>query len=1000
MSAAFQPTIDVEGIRIIATQRRLLSKTTVPPLNWPALEGRHGVAGSVVLACVQRGQAAIDGDAVLLCHNSAADLPSSIADTLGLPSLSTLSATLSFDGRIEEASSRIRVRWYDANTRAVAAERIGAFIRSGGQIARLTSTLYELLNRIDAFNVTRGAEVETRIAAWGPVQDALQTVTGASVERHDYLKSLSIYQAGSFALDVRETSHGIDFVPVLMSRSKGVSLEDNAPIGEGDDPIYGINGVRDEDADALLPPELQKRFVDDRFARREPTRDAYVLGRNVYLVVDPDLKIALDVVRQKRAGSDKDRRDFVRNPRPHITEAIGRDGAADVVATLFVETEQYSERILGLGVWEAPKLMWLKRQAQQWLPEGFPLHLGQRIVTVTETEISDLKATVSEAKAAEHPTVTVQGEAHPTREVDDALSAIPPWTPQPNNPDQELPDSTSERSDQPSENPVERDDKRLVIAENLEAAAFHAKLRPRPMLAKGELPRDLIANTTAPKPHQIQGFDWLVKAWASGLPGVLLADDMGLGKTFQALAFLSWVRRNQSLAAPAGRPAPKRGPILIVAPTALLNNWIAEAERHLVASALAERIDAFGSGIRRLKKVKTTDWTPEDSLDVDALRKADWILTTYETLADNHRAFARVPCSVAVFDEMQKVKSPGTINTHAAKTINADFVLGLTGTPIENRIEDLWCIMDRVTPGMLGDLKSFSATYGENDTKALVALKERLDRPKNGVPAPMLRRMKEAILEGLPKKTVLSYPISMPAPQAAAYAEAVRSARSGATDMGAMLKAIHAFRGISLHPDGAEGVDGYDAAAVKLWVARSARLTKTVEVLQDIQGRGEKAIVFLEDLSLQRVLAAAATTLFRLRIEPAIINGTVPGPKRQGIVDAFQGGEPGFDLLILSPKAAGIGLTITAANHVVHLSRWWNPAVEDQCNDRAYRIGQVKPVTIHLPIAVHPIYGDASFDVTLDGLLTRKRSLSHNMLAPPVADTDVNTLFGATVKAA
>ncbi len=997
MSVVFQTTFDAEGVRIAAVRRKLLSKSLVPPGKWASLDGRQGVAVSVISGCIQRGEGKVEGDAVILDDACAASLPGSIADTLGFPALATLSATLSFDGRIEEPTSRIRIRWYDANTRAVAAERVGAFIRSGGKLARLTVSLYELLEGIDAFNATQGATVETRIAAWQPVQNALKSITGEPVECDDqYLKSLSIYQAGSFALDVRETRQGIDFVPILMSRSKAASLEDNAPINEGDEPTFDINHVRDAETDALLPPDLQRRFVEERFVRREQTRDAYVLGRNVFLVVDPDLKVALDVVRQKRAAPDKDRREFVRNPRPHIAEAIGREPATDTAAVLFVETDQYSDRVLGLGVWEAPKIPWLKRQAQQWLPEGFPLQLGARIVTVSEAEISELKDKVSEAKAEAQPTVTVQGADYPTQEVDEALSSIPP-----RDTDQKSPENSEDaafEAPQPPEEAVEPDNDRLVIAENIESAAFRASLRKRPILASKDFPLDRIAGGTAAKPHQHEGFDWLLKTWASGLPGALLADDMGLGKTFQALAFLAWIRCNQTAPVRSGQSAPKRGPILIVAPTALLNNWIAESERHLTAGALGDRIDAFGSGIRRLKKPKTPDWTPEDSLDVETLQRADWILTTYETLADNHRAFARVYCSVAIFDEMQKVKSPGTINTHAAKTVNADFVLGLTGTPIENRIEDLWCIMDRVAPGMLGDLKSFSSTYGEGRPETLTALKDRLDQPQDGMPAPMLRRMKEAILEGLPEKTVKPYAVQMPPPQAAAYAEAVLSARSGPRNMSTMLTAIHAFRGISLHPNGADGVDGYDLTSVQNWVNRSARLLKTVEVLQEVQKRREKAIVFLEDRALQRVFAAAATSLFGLRVEPAIINGTIPGAKRQAIVDAFQAAAPGFDLLILSPKAAGVGLTITAANHVIHLSRWWNPAVEDQCNDRAYRIGQDKPVTIHLPIAVHPAYGDASFDVTLDGLLTRKRELSRNMLAPPVTDGDIDALFGAAVK--
>ena len=180
------------------------------------------------------------------------------------------------------------------------------------------------------------------------------------------------------------------------------------------------------------------------------------------------------------------------------------------------------------------------------------------------------------------------------------------------------------------------------------------------------------------------------------------------------------------------------------------------------------------------------------------------------------------------------------------------------------------------------------------------------------------------------------------------------------------------------------------------WVAASARLARTVRVLEQIEQRGEKALVFIEDRAVQACFAAAAGTLFRLKSEPQIINGEVPGASRQSIVDRFQSAQPGFDLLVLSPKAAGVGLTITAANHVIHLSRWWNPAVEDQCNDRVYRIGQTKPVTVHLPLARHPTYGEDSFDMKLDMLLADKRALSRYMLASPVKDNDAADLFKAT----
>ncbi len=261
--------------------------------------------------------------------------------------------------------------------------------------------------------------------------------------------------------------------------------------------------------------------------------------------------------------------------------------------------------------------------------------------------------------------------------------------------------------------------------------------------------------------------------------------------------------------------------------------------------------------------------------------------------------------------------------------------------------------------------------------------------------------MKSDVLEGLPTKTEERYEVPMPRAQAEAYGRIVMAAHQadGTRKPGDMLRIIHELRGVSLHPDDPESVRLGDARAFEAYAARSARLHQSVEILRKIRARGEKAILFIESLAMQRAVAAGLTELFDLPAPPGIINGGTPGEQRQRIVNAFQASPPGFGLLVLSPKAAGIGLTITAANHVIHLSRWWNPAVEDQCNDRAYRIGQVRPVTIHLPMAIFPDHRDSSFDLTLDGLLQHKRKLSREMLAAPVSARDTQAIFEQTIGA-
>jgi SNF2 family DNA or RNA helicase len=349
-----------------------------------------------------------------------------------------------------------------------------------------------------------------------------------------------------------------------------------------------------------------------------------------------------------------------------------------------------------------------------------------------------------------------------------------------------------------------------------------------------------------------------------------------------------------------------------------------------------------------------------------------------------------------VFDEAQKIKNPASLVSRGAKSLNADFVLALTGTPIENRLADLWSIADRTHEGFLGDLKTFSVRYEAPDTppERLAELKERIGEDREERPAFMVRRMKADRLRDLPEKRLEIRSAPMPPAQAAAYREAVARARGG--QQGDVLAALQALRAVSLHPFDADA-----AAEPAAFIAASARWQLLFHFLDEIAKRREKALVFLEAQALQPVLSQLAADRYRLSRPPLVINGTVAGEQRQARVAAFQkNGPTGFDLLILGPRAAGTGLTLTAANHVVHLSRWWNPAVEDQCTDRAYRIGQTRPVTVWIPQAEFPDDPARSFDRQLHELLERKRGLCRDMLAPPAATArDAEDLFAKTVGA-
>ena len=901
------------------------------------------------------------------------EIPESIASSIRLPGVTSLSMTVSLKGRIETPDGELRIEWRDPNFRVIVPQHKSLFVVVDGKSQRLTGSVFELWKAIQGYNQTRGQAGDERIASWLIVQNALERAVGESVKAEQLLKSFHILQAGAFALDVRESPNGPTFSPVLMGPELRPSLSDDSAAPEDGENPRQDDAVSDQEA--LLLPEQRNEFVKAFDSHVGGTRKSYVIGKNAYVLIPNDLQRALDVVRRASNMSSEERRAFVRNPRSLLSEELPELG--EKAGSLFVETQSYSERVVGLGLWEKPSLPWLQRGGTGWLPENVSLEVGEKALEIRRDDLPELneKVTVAEGKGSE--TLEWHSDSYQTRDVRRALTelGIEPRSQS----------SINDPKASASEREIE-DSNVLQIRSNLEEVEYVEGRRRQPKAIVAEFPSAEIP-VTKPKPHQEKGFRWLAECWAAGRPGVLLADDMGLGKTLQTLAFLIWVKPLLKV----------KGPILIVAPTALLRNWQAEAETHLSPGALGHCVEVFGKNLSNLRRSKGPGWTPEDALDTDRLRSADWILTTYETLANYHRAFARLAYPVVVFDEMQKIKAPDTINSHAAKTLNADFVLGLTGTPIENRIEDLWCIMDRIESGYLGSLRAFSKAYGGGDVSKLKELKSTLESGSPSTPSILLRRMKEDHLPGLPSRKIIPYPAEMPREQAAKYEEIVASAPAVAGTKGEMLKIIHALRGVSLHPGRGLKVDPYDAGDRSRWIEASARVSSTLRILRDVKALDEKALVFIEDRAVQSVFAAVAAQEFDLEEEPSIINGATDGHERQKVVDRFQKDRRGFGLLVLSPKAAGVGLTITAANHVVHLSRWWNPAVEDQCNDRVYRIGQTKPVTVHIPQAIHPRFGDASFDKKLDQLLEKKRILSRDMLAPPVSDGDIEALFNSTI---
>ena len=925
----------------------------------------------------------IEDQSLTLSAAALAQLNAAVATALTLPSPTPLALDLKPQGRIDQDSFRLDVRWVRPGGQPCRVEVNGALINFEGQVRRIPEPLWSILQVAKALETP--CDKTERFRLLSILRQHWPEDHTSNISSDAYIRDMRVHYASTLSLTLRTlTPDRTDFDPVLFGQ--GATEE---AVDEG--------RTLDETLDNVLTPSAQKLFAEDRFRREAEVRAVYLLRDGEYIFIDPALRPALNAVRRLQDRPEAERRAFVLNPRKVLKEALGEKLADEIALDeLFIETEQFSSRVAGVDVWRTPVLPWIVPSSKnKWLPERFGLRVGDDYYELPAENVSAILEQVSNAASKGLPTASVEGllkpataeaSASPTtlpvnEQVLEALESLRPFA----FANDEIPDceAPGRETDQPEGWDAALQDKLfLVVRENFEEvefAPFHAD-RATPPPSPLRIP-DRLASTL--KPHQVDGVSWLVRSVETLHPGGLLADDMGLGKTLQAITFMAWLQEE----AEAGRRP--REPFLIVAPTGLLGTWKSEISKHLSGQKLGLLLPAFGSDLKLLRE--------EDSLgqrDIEsgraALKAENWrdagvVLTTYETLRDYHFSFARTRFGLIVYDEIQKLKNPVSQMTRAAKTLNASFTLGMTGTPVENRLQDLWSIMDVIAPGFLGASRDFEKRHPANDSEALARLKTQLTEAPEGHAPYMLRRLKADALTGMPQKLVHPFAADMPPVQAQAYMDlVVRAAAtnaSGTVGKGSMLTTLAGLRGVSLHP-----LDPRQAPTdLEVYALDSARLSRTLDILKDIYSKGEKALIFVEDLTMQERLAGLIQARFALPRLPMKINGGVPGPKRQEMVEAFQSRPGIFDVMILSPKAGGVGLTLTEANHVIHLSRWWNPAVEDQATDRVFRIGQTRDVHVHLPMAVHPdpAIRESSFDLRLNDLIDRKRQLTRDLFLPP-----------------
>ncbi|MBF0396940.1 MAG: DEAD/DEAH box helicase, partial [Desulfobacterales bacterium] len=443
--------------------------------------------------------------------------------------------------------------------------------------------------------------------------------------------------------------------------------------------------------------------------------------------------------------------------------------------------------------------------------------------------------------------------------------------------------------------------------------------------------------------YQQKGLNWIYFLYSLKF-GACLADDMGLGKTVQILAFLSILNYEKS----------KKASLLII-PASLISNW----EREIIRFFPELKYFIVHPYVNPSKKIEEQDEKTINSFDL--------FITTY-SLAQKYEWLKSYSWNCIILDEAQAIKNPSTKQAKAVKKLESDHRIIMTGTPIENRLSDLWSLFDFLNPGLLGGTKEFT-----NFSKKLGENKQGYGRLRKVIRPYILRRLKtdKSIISDLPDKVEMKSYADLSKKQVLLYNEIVECLQDridnteGIERKGLILSTLMKLKQLCNHPDQYNGTGNYEES-------ESGKFIRLAEICETIYEKREKALIFTQFKEITEPLYEFLSKLFQR--QGLILHGSIPVKKRKDIIEKFQSREY-IPFMVLSLKAGGIGLNLTEANHVIHFDRWWNPAVENQATDRAFRIGQKKNVVVHKFIV------KGTVEEKIDFMIEEKKELAKEVIA-------------------
>ncbi|KUO49278.1 MAG: hypothetical protein APF76_15855 [Desulfitibacter sp. BRH_c19] len=457
------------------------------------------------------------------------------------------------------------------------------------------------------------------------------------------------------------------------------------------------------------------------------------------------------------------------------------------------------------------------------------------------------------------------------------------------------------------------------------------------------------------RPYQQRGLSWLYGNAIRGL-GSCLADDMGLGKTVQIIALILKLKEEGRLSKP----------VLVVCPTTLIGNWSKELEKF----APSLEVEIYHGTTRKLSS-----------------KNIDIIITSYGILRGDRAKFKKRPFEMVVIDEAQNIKNPDTEQTRAVKDIKASTYIAMTGTPVENRLLELWSIFDFINYGFMGRRKDFQVHFANPIEKYRDG--ERIQKLKDVTGPFILRRLKsdKSVIKDLPDKVIKDEYCYLSEGQAALYQQVTESLlkeveeSEGIERRGIVFKLITSLKQICNHP-----VHYTKKGIVEK--EHSGKALKTLELIQSLNVKNEKVLVFTQYKEMGELLLELLRD--ELKVEPFFFHGSLTRKKRDEMINQFQNNPESSPIMIVSLKAGGTGLNLTAASNVIHYDLWWNPAVEDQATDRTYRIGQLKNVMVHRLISI------GTFEEKINEMIGDKRELAE--LTVTAGETRISEMSNKELK--